>query len=157
LATLSAVDCSTLLLPPIDLARKTYVQSLRTQIDTFFGAGSYPSANNYIQYIEKAIIALAAADYPFTSNTFVLTSTDEFTITIGAYTPLGGSVVSQGGWYNIITNTLTEVEYPYTWEFDLQANSTKLISKTSIFPDGVYKNYSSEILVGLLFSTLLHL
>jgi len=139
--------------PPIDLARKTYVQSLRTQIDTFFGAGSYPSANNYIQYIEKAIIALAAADYPFTSNTFVLTSTDEFTITIGAYTPLGGSVVSQGGWYNIITNTLTEVEYPYTWNFNYTTGGSNVVTNTVDYPDGVYTNLSSQMWVGSIFGT----
>jgi hypothetical protein len=132
-------------------ARKAYVQSLRAQIDTFFNAANYTSANAYIQYVEIALTNLALSDYPFTSNTFTLSAADDFTITIGAYTPLGGSVVSQGGWYNVITNTLTQIEYPYTWNFNYTIGGSNVVSNTGNYPDGVYTNLSSQMWVGTIF------
>lgn len=138
---------------PMQEARKAYVQSLRTQVDTFFNADNYTSANTYIQYIETALTALDGSDYPFSSNTFTLSDVDEFTVVIGTYTPLGGTVVSQGGWYNVITNTLTEVEYPYTWEFNYTTGATKTVTGTTTYPDGVYTNLSSQMWVGSILGT----
>jgi hypothetical protein len=84
-------------------------------------------------------------------STIVLTTTSSVTADIPADTGYVSTYIDEGGWYNVLTNTLTLVEYPYIWEFNIQVDSSKLITNTGIFPDGVYKNYSSEILVGLLF------
>ena len=152
----TAIDAAILALPSttgMQIARKDYVVSLRAQVDTFFNAANYSSANTYIEYIEIALTMLAAADYVFTSNTFVLSATDDFTITIGSYTPLGGAVVGQGGWYNIITNTLTTVEYPYTWNFNYTTGGSNVVTNTVDYPDGVYTNLSSQMWVGSIFGT----
>lgn len=150
----TAIDAGIAALPiatPMQQARKAYVVSLRAQIDTYFNAASYANANAYIQYIEVALTTLAAPDYPFTSLTFVLSSVTEFTVTVGTYTPLGGSVVGQGGWYNIITNTLTGIEYPYTWNFDYTTGGSDVVDNTVNYPDGVYTNISSQMWVGSVF------
>ena len=49
-----------------------------------------------------------------------------------------------GGWYNILTNTLSLVEYPYTWNF-VTPSQTINVDQVSDYPDGVYTNYSSNI------------
>ncbi len=150
----TSIDAGIAALPIVtgmQIARKDYVVSLRAQVDTFFNAANYTDANTYIEYIEIALTMLAAADYPFISNTFVLSASDDFTITIGSYTPLGGAVVGQGGWYNLITNTLTNVEYPYTWNFNYTTGGSNVVTNTVNFPDGVYTNLSSQMWVGSIF------
>lgn len=152
----TAIDAGILALPittPAEIARKAYVVSLRAQIDTYFNAADYANANLYITYVEAVLSALIGVTEDNPPSTIVLTTSSSVTANIPIYTSLVSSFISQGGWYNVLTNTLTSIEYPYTWNFDLQANSTKLITNASVYPDGVYQNYSSEILLGLLFSS----
>ena len=152
----TAIDAGIAALPsitPAEIARKAYVVSLRAQIDTYFNAANYANANLYITYVEAVLSALIGGTEDNPPSTIVLTTSSSVTANIPIYTSLVSSFISQGGWYNVLTNTLTSIEYPYTWNFDLQANSTKLITNTSVYPDGVYQNYSSEILLGLLFSS----
>jgi len=147
----TAIDAAILALPSttgMQIARKDFLVFLRNGIQNYFDAADYTNANLYIEYIGIALTELEAADYPLLANTFVLSATDDFTVSVGAYTPLGGAVVTQGGWYNIIINTLTEVEYPYTWDFNYTAGGSNVVSNTGDYPDGVYTNLSSQMWFG---------
>lgn len=152
----TAIDAGIAALPittDAEVARKAYVVSLRTDVQNYFDAEDYTNANLYITYVETVLAALVDGTEDNPPSTIVLTNTSLVTANIPIYTSSVSSFISQGGWYNVLTNTLTEVEYPYTWEFDLQVNSDTNISNAVVFPDGVYQNYSSEILLGLLFVT----
>ena len=149
----TAIDAGILALPittPAEIARKAYVVSLRAQIDTYFNAANYSATNNYIQYVEVILLTLNSTPQS-TPSLLVKTTSTLLTASVTAYEP-GQTTVLEGGWYNILTNTLTSVQYSYTWNWSLPIGGTKNITNPSDFPDGVYLNYISEIWAGLLFS-----
>jgi hypothetical protein len=150
----TAIDAGIAALPtatPADVARKNYIVSLRAQINTFFSAANYAQCINYIQYIEVILSTLSIGSDNIVSSLSLLTPTQLNTV-VDAYAP-GQLDVLQGGWYNLLTNTLTNVQYNYTWNWTLPLGGNYTITNPTNYPDGVYLNYVSEIWAGLLFSS----
>lgn len=149
----TAIDAAILALPyttGVQIAQKDYMISLRAQVDTFFNAANYSDANTYIEYIEVLLVVIPTGADPIDSSVS-LTTASTATANVSAYAPATTPVL-EGGWYNVITNTLTEVELPYTWNWDIDAGGSKVINNTTIFTDGVYTNYVSNLWAGLLFT-----
>jgi hypothetical protein len=129
----TAIDAGIAALPtatPADVARKNYIVSLRAQVDTFFNAANYTSTIDYIVALETILFSI-------TNNTINFTAT----LPLPTRVNLTGTNIMlttlTGGWYNNLKNTLTNVDYSYTWN--------KNIDQVANYPDGVYENYSSVI------------
>jgi hypothetical protein len=146
----TAIDAGIAALPittGAEIARKAYLVNRRQAMQVTFNAGNYILTNSLIDYIEAALVALNSGIEDNPPSTIVLTTSSSITANIPIYTGLAPIYITQGGWYNVLTNTLTTDEYPYTWNFLLPVNSTNVITNPSVFPDGVYQNYSSQILI----------
>jgi hypothetical protein len=147
----TAIDAGIAALPittGAEIARKAYLVNRRQAMQVTFNAGNYILTNSLIDYIEAALIVLNSGVEDNPPSTIVLTTPSSITANIPIYTSLAPTYITQGGWYNVLTNTLTTVEYPYTWNFLLPVNSTNIITNPTVYPDGVYQNYSSQILIG---------
>jgi len=134
----TAIDAGILAYPTAtdaDAARKTYLVALRALVDTEFAAENYTTCNNLITGLTYYLFDITDATLTFVAT---LPSPEQITLTGSNGMP----TTYTGGWYNVLTNTLTEVEYPYTWNFTTPGQ-TKDVIQTSAYPDGVYTNYSS--------------
>lgn len=138
----NAIDAGILALPTTtdaDLARKAYIESIRQDIQDEFDAADYATANTLIGVALSYLNELTNAA---TGGTLTLSATDEFEVDISV---LAFSYGYWGGWYNVITNTLTNVEYPYTFDFDPNTGGINAVTNPTDYPDGVYTNYSSVL------------
>ena len=136
----TAIDAAILVYPTTtdaDIARKAYIVSVRTLIDTLFGAADYTNTNNRIKQLTDILFNLGSQSLTFVAT---LPSPEQITIT-GSNAFL---TTYSGGWYNVLTNTLTIVEYPYTWNFATPSQSKDVIQSFD-YPDGVYTNNSSVL------------
>lgn len=136
----TAIDAGIAALPtatPADVARKNYIVSLRAQVDTFFNAANYTSTIDYIVALETILFSI-------TNNTINFTAT----LPLPTRVNLTGTNIMPttltGGWYNNLKNTLTNVDYSYTWNFTTPSQN-KDVDQLANYPDGVYENYSSVI------------
>lgn len=136
----TAIDAGIAALPtatPADVARKNYIVSLRAQIDTFFNADNYTSTIDYIVALETILFSI-------TNNTINFTATLPLPTRVNL---TGANIMPTtltGGWYNNLKNTLTNVDYSYTWNFTTPSQN-KDVDQVANYPDGVYENYSSVI------------
>lgn len=136
----TAIDAGIAALPtatPADVARKNYIVSLRAQVDTFFNAANYTSTIDYIVALETILFSI-------TNNTINFTATLPLPTRVNI---TGANIMPTtltGGWYNNLKNTLTNVDYSYTWNFTTPSQN-KDVDQVANYPDGVYENYSSVI------------
>ena len=136
----TAIDAGIAALPTAtdaDLARRAYIQSLRSQLTVFFNAADYTNTINYIVALETILFNITNFTINFTATLPLPTRVN----LVGTNIML---TTLTGGWYNILRNTLTNVDYPYTWNF-VSPSQNKDIDQPSNYPDGVYENYSSAI------------
>ncbi len=118
-----------------EIARKAYLVALRAQAQGYFDAADYTNCNNRIKALTDYLFNITDGTLTFVAT---LPSPEQITLT-------GNNIfltTYSGGWYNVLTNTLTEVEYPYTWNFVTPSQSKDVIQSFD-YPDGVYTNYSS--------------
>lgn len=136
----TAIDAAILAYPVTtdeEIAQKAYIVSVRALVTTLFDSADYTNCNNRIKQLTDILFNLTDASLTFVAT---LPSPDQITLT-GSNSFLTTYI---GGWYNVLTNTLTEVEYPYTWNFTTPSQS-KNVTQSSNYPDGVYTNYSSAL------------
>jgi hypothetical protein len=136
----TAIDAAILVLPittDAEIARKNYIVALRAEVSVNFASAAYSTANAKIEALTELLFNLTTASLTFVAT---LPSADQITLT-GSNSFLS---VYRGGWYNVLTNTLTTVEYPYTWNFTSPSQSKNVIQLFD-YPDGVYQNYSSVL------------
>ena len=136
----TAIDAAILALPYVtdaEIARKDYIVALRAEVSVNFAAAAYSTANAKIEALTEFLFNLTTENLTFVAT---LPSADQITLT-GSNSFLTTYI---GGWYNVLTNTLTAVEYPYTWNFTTPSQS-KNVTQTFDYPDGVYLNYSSAL------------
>ena len=151
----TAIDAAIAGLPAVtdlDIVRKTQLVAWRADVDTYFNAANYTDANNQIEFIEIILAALGVAEEPITV-VLTLDNPTTFSADITPQTP--GTFALQGAWFNIITNTLTGDEYPYTWEWDIETGGSNSVVNSVNYPDGVYTTYNSDIWAGTIFVTKL--
>jgi len=145
----TAIDAAILALPyttGVQIAQKDYMISLRAQVDTFFNAANYSDANTYIEYIEVLLVVIPTGADPIDSSVS-LTTASTATAIIDPYIP-GPTGEIEGAWYNTLTNTLTGTVLPYTWNWDIEAGGSNVINNITIFSDGVYLNFVSNLWAG---------
>lgn len=136
----TAIDAAILALPYVtdaEIERKDYIVDLRAEVDVNFAAAAYTTANAKIEALTELLFNLTTENLTFVAT---LPSADQITLT-GSNSFLTTYI---GGWYNVLTNTLTAVEYPYTWNFTTPSQS-KNVTQSFNYPDGVYLNYSSAL------------
>ena len=136
----TAIDAAILALPYVtdaEIERKDYIVDLRAEVDVNFAAAAYTTANAKIEALTEFLFNLTTENLTFVAT---LPSADQITLT-GSNSFLTTYI---GGWYNVLTNTLTAVEYPYTWNFTTPSQS-KNVTQSFDYPDGVYLNYSSAL------------
>lgn len=136
----TAIDAGIAALPtatPADVARKNYIVSLRAQVDTFFNAANYTSTIDYIVALETILFSITNNTINFTATLPLPTRVNLTGVNIMPTTLIGG-------WYNNLKNTLTNVDYSYTWNFTTPSQN-KDVDQVANYPDGVYENYSSVI------------
>lgn len=126
---------------PAEIARKAYLTGLGQTIQAAPLTTNLERAavNALIGVVESYLFHLTDATV---GGTFTYNSPDEFEAEISV---LSFTYTTWGGWYNAITNTLTNVVYPYTLNFDPNNGGSTTVTNAPVFPDGVYQNYMSVL------------
>lgn len=151
----TAIDAGIALLPQTtleEIAIYNYAVTQRAAITTAFNAANYTEANKLIILLTNLIedgvqngatltFVLSLTGAGVTINSAIANTEVPF-IEAGISPPLYG-----GGYLNYLTNTLTDTVYQYTWNFTLNSGTSQNnnVTQTSVYPDGVYENYSSVI------------
>jgi hypothetical protein len=138
----TAIDAGIAALPsitPAEIARKAYLVSLRQDIQDEFDTADYATANTLIGVVESYLNDLTNASV---ATTAVLANPTEIDVDISI---LAFNYLYWGGWYNALTNTLTSVVYPYTFNFDPNNGGAYTVVNPTDYPDGVYENYMSVL------------
>ena len=142
----TAIDAGIPLMPQTtgrEIATYNAAVSIRQDIQDFFDAANYTDANIWIIYLTNLLAGLSGGG-TFTSVVDTLPSDD--TINVEIVDTLN-CFPDSFGYYNVITNTLTAVEYPYTWAFtpnSAVAQNNDVVNPV-LYPDGVYTNYISVL------------
>jgi hypothetical protein len=142
----TAIDAGIPLMPQTtgrEIATYNTAVSIRQDIQDYFDAANYADANIWIIYLTNLLAGLSGGG-TFTSVVDTLPSDD--TINVEIEDTLN-CFPDSFGYYNVITNTLTDVEYPYIWEFTPNsaiAQNNDVVN-TVLYPDGVYTNYISVL------------
>lgn len=123
---------------------ENYNQALiiRAGIQNYFDAENYTDANKYIIFLTNLLTDLSSG------GALVPVATLPASVTINTEIADTTSVFPEAfGYYNVLTNTLTLVEYPYTWEFTPNSASPQDNDTTqpTLYPDGVYTDYVSVL------------
>lgn len=141
--------------PSPSTERRLYLISLRQQIQTYFDAADYTNCNLYIKYTNAVIAALVdGTTYPL-NYSILLTAPSEITTVIDGQYPSGPPTLTEGGWYNILKNTLTLDEFPYVFDYGIDTGSSfAIVNPTSVFADGVYSCNNSSIVTKSVFSII---
>lgn len=126
---------------PAEIARKTYLEGLGQTIQAAPLTTNLERAavNALIGVVESYLFHLTNAAAAVTATLSAPTDIDV------EISPLSFTYLPWGGWYNALTNTLTNVVYPYTFNFDPNAGGTYTVVNPTDYPDGVYLNYMSVL------------
>jgi hypothetical protein len=142
----TAIDAGIPLMPQTtgrEIATYNAAVVIRQDIQDFFDATNYTDANIWIIYLTN-LLAGTSGGGTFTSVVDTLPSDDTINVEIADTL---NCFPDSFGYYNVITNTLTAVEYPYTWAFtpnSAVAQDNDVINLV-LYPDGVYSNYISVL------------
>lgn len=142
----TAIDAGIPLMPQTtgrEIATYNTAVSIRQDIQTFFDDGFYGDANTWIIYLTNLLAGLSGGG-TFTSVVDTLPSPNTINVEIADTL---NCFPDSFGYYNVITNTLTDVEYTYTWAFtpDLATAQDHDVVNPVLYPDGVYTNYISVL------------
>lgn len=147
LLSVLAIDAGIPLMPQTtgrEIATYNAAVSIRQDIQDYFDATNYNDAVIWINYLTNLLAGLSGGG-TFTSVVDTLPSDDtinaEIADTLNCFP-------DSFGYYNVITNTLTDVEYPYTWAFtpnSAVAQNNDVVNPV-LYPDGVYTNYISVLM-----------
>lgn len=142
----TAIDAGIPLMPQTtgrEIATYNAAVSIRQDIQDYFDATNYTDANIWIIYLTNLLAGLSGGG-TFTSVVDTLPSDDTINVEIADTL---NCFPDSFGYYNVITNTLTDVEYPYTWAFtpDLATAQDHDVVNLVLYPDGVYTNYISVL------------
>jgi len=141
----TAIDAGIPLMPQTtgrEIATYNAAVVIRQDIQDYFDAANYTDANIWIIYLTNLLAGVSAG------GALTPVATLPASVTINTELADTTSVFPDAfGYYNVITNTLTEVEYPYTWAFTpnsgvSQDNDT---TQVTLYPDGVYTDYVSVL------------
>lgn len=140
----TTIDAGIAALPsttPAEIARKAYLVGLGQTIQAAPLTTNLERAavNALIGVVESYLFHLTNASVGVTATLSAPTDMDA-DISVLAFT-----YTTWGGWYNALTNTLTSVVYPYTFNFDPNAGGTYTVVNPTDYPDGVYSNYMSVL------------
>ena len=126
---------------PAEIARKAYLVGLAQAIQAapLTTAPNRAVVNALIGVVESYLFHLTNASVGVTATLSAPTDMDA-NISVLAFT-----YTTWGGWYNALTNTLTSVLYPYTFNFDPNNGGTYTVVNPTDYPDGVYENYMSVL------------
>jgi hypothetical protein len=126
-----------------EIATYDYAVALRQDIQDYFDAADYTNANKYITYCLNVILNLSSG------GALSPVATLPSGTTVNIELPDTSAVFSYiyGGYSNFLENTLTSVNYEYTWDFtpEIATPQNHNITQTFDYPDGVYRCYSSVI------------
>lgn len=140
----TTIDAGIAALPsttPAEIARKAYLVGLGQTIQAAPITTNLERAavNALIGVVESYLFHLTNASVGVTATLSAPTDIDA-DISVLAFT-----YTTWGGWYNALTNTLTSVLYPYTFNFDPNTGGTYTVVNPTDYPDGVYENYMSVL------------
>jgi hypothetical protein len=141
----TAIDAQIPLMPQTTIretATYNYAVSLRQAIQDYYDAADYTNANIYINYLENILFNLSSG------GALSPVATIPSATIINVELPDTTSVFPMcGGYANYLENTLTSVNYEYTWNFTPNSSTSQNhnITQTFDYPDGVYYCYSSVI------------
>jgi hypothetical protein len=142
----TAIDAGIPLMPQTtgrEIATYNAAVVIRQDIQDYFDAANYTDANIWIIYLTNLLAGLSGGG-TFTSVVDTLPSDDTINVEIADTL---NCFPDSFGYYNVITNTLTAVEYPYAWAFtpnSAVAQDNDVVNLV-LYPDGVYSNYISVL------------
>jgi hypothetical protein len=141
----TAIDAAIPLMPQTtgrEIANYDAAVVIRQNIQDYFDAADYTNANIWIIYLTNLLAGTTSggALEPVATLASSTTINTELADTTAVFP-------DAFGYYNVLTNTLTEVEYPYTWEFTPNSGVSQDHDTTqpSLYPDGVYSDYVSVL------------
>jgi hypothetical protein len=145
LLNLTAIDAAIPLMPQTtgrEIATYNAAVSIRQDIQDYFDATNYNNATIWINYLTNLVAGVSSggALTPVATLPASVTINTELADTTAVFP-------NAFGYYNVITNTLTNVEYPYTWAFAPNSSSPQDNDTTQVasYPDGVYTDYVSVL------------
>jgi len=141
----TAIDAGIPLMPQTtgrEIANYDAAVVIRQDIQDYFDAADYTNANIWIIYLTNLLAGTSVGGG--IDAVLTLPADETINIELADTTTVWPDAF---GYYHLITNTLTEVEYPYTWAFTPNSGTPQDLDVTQValYPDGVYSNYMSVL------------
>jgi len=141
----TAIDAAIPLMPIAtgrEVATYNAAVAVRQNIQDYFDAENYTDANIWIIYLTNLLTDLTSG------GALTPVATLPTSVTINTELADTTSVFPDAfGYFNVLTNTLTEVEYQYVWDFTPNSASPQDhdTTQSALYPDGVYTDYVSVL------------